>query len=100
MATMLEEYASGQQRSVAPFFLWEKGLNAKIVTNKCVLFTVGYVCRLKRFHIGGKRFAVDEEVETVVQEWLRRQRKYFYAAGFDALVKRWDKRLSVGGGYL
>jgi hypothetical protein len=24
----------------------------------------------------------------------------FYVAGFDALVKRWDKCISVGGGYV
>jgi hypothetical protein len=26
--------------------------------------------------------------------------KYFYAAGFDTLVKRWDKFINVGGGYV
>jgi hypothetical protein len=26
--------------------------------------------------------------------------KDFYAAGFDALVKRWDKYIDVGGGYV
>jgi hypothetical protein len=24
----------------------------------------------------------------------------FYAAGFDTLVKQWDKHISVGGGYV
>jgi hypothetical protein len=24
----------------------------------------------------------------------------FYAAGFDTLVKRWDKCINVGGGYV
>jgi hypothetical protein len=47
--------------------------------------------RLKN-HLGGKSFADDEEVET---EMLRQQPKYFYAARFDALVKRWDKCISV-----
>jgi hypothetical protein len=28
------------------------------------------------------------------------QSKEFYAAGFDTLVKRWDKCISVGGGYV
>jgi hypothetical protein len=28
------------------------------------------------------------------------QSKDFYAAGFDALVKRWDKCIIVGGGYV
>jgi hypothetical protein len=26
--------------------------------------------------------------------------KNFYAAGFDALVKRWEKCINVGGGYV
>jgi hypothetical protein len=66
---------------------------------KCVLFMLGSVCRVKRFHLGGKHFA-DEEVETEVRKWLRQQSKHFCAAGFDALVKRWDKCISVGGGYV
>jgi hypothetical protein len=48
----------------------------------------------------GKRFADDEEVETEVRKRLRQQSKDFYAAGFDALVKRWDKCVRVGGGYV
>jgi hypothetical protein len=35
-----------------------------------------------------------------VQKWRRQQSKYFYAVGFDTLVKRWDKRINVGGGYV
>jgi hypothetical protein len=35
-----------------------------------------------------------------VRKWLRQQSKYFYAAGFDALVKRWDKCINVGGVYV
>jgi hypothetical protein len=26
-------------------------------------------------------------------------KRLFYAAGFDAMVKRWDKCVDVGGGY-
>jgi hypothetical protein len=47
----------------------------------------------------GKIFANDEEFETEVRKWLRQQSKDFYAAGFDALVKRLNKCISVGGGY-
>jgi hypothetical protein len=50
--------------------------------------------------VGGKYFADGEEVETEVQDLLIRQSKEFYAADFDALVKRWDKCISVGGGYV
>jgi chaperonin cofactor prefoldin len=45
----------------------------------------------------GKRFADDEEVEKKVGKWLTQQSKDFYAAGFDALVERWDKCINVGG---
>jgi hypothetical protein len=32
-----------------------------------------------------------------VRKWLRQQSKYFCAAGFDALIKQWDKCINVGG---
>jgi hypothetical protein len=48
-------------------------------------------------YLRGKSFADDEEVEMEVQKWLKQQSKDFYAACFDALVKRWDKCISVGG---
>jgi hypothetical protein len=45
-------------------------------------------------------FVDEEEVKTEVREWLRYQPKIFYAAGFDAPVKRWDKGISVRGVYV
>jgi hypothetical protein len=33
-------------------------------------------------------------------KWLRQQSKDFYAAGFETLVKRRDKCINVGGGYV
>jgi hypothetical protein len=72
----------------------------RMFIKKFYLFTAGSVCRIKRFSLGGKRFADDEEVETEVWKWLRQQSKDFCAAGFDALVKRWDKCINVGGGYI
>jgi hypothetical protein len=47
----------------------------------------------------GKCFTV-EQIETEMRKWLRQQSKDFNAAGFDALVKRWDKCIKVGGGYV
>jgi hypothetical protein len=35
-----------------------------------------------------------------VPKCLRQQSKDFYVAGFDALVKRWDKCINVGRGYV
>jgi hypothetical protein len=75
------------------------GLNATDIHKENFLFTVESVCRVKLFHLGGKLFA-DDEVETEVWKWLRQDLKEFYAAGFDALVKRWDKCVSVGGRYV
>jgi hypothetical protein len=53
-----------------------------------------------KHHLGGKRFADDEEVETEMGKWMRQQSKDFYAAGFDALVKRWGKCINVSEGYV
>jgi hypothetical protein len=48
----------------------------------------------------GKYFADDEEVETEPRKWFRQELRLFFAADFNALVKRWDKCISVGGGYV
>jgi hypothetical protein len=61
---------------------------------------MGSVSSVKWFHLGGKRFADDWEVETEVQMWLRQQSKDFFAVGCNALVKQWDKCINVGGGYV
>jgi hypothetical protein len=49
---------------------------------------------------GGRRFGDDEEVETEVRKWLRQQSKDISAAGFEALLERWDKSIIVDGGYV
>jgi hypothetical protein len=58
----------------------------RIFIKKCFLFTAGSVGS----QLGGKRFVDDEEVETEARKWLRQRPKDFYAAGFDALLKRWE----------
>jgi hypothetical protein len=67
---------------------------------KCFLFRLGSVCRVKRFTAGWQCFADDEEVETEMRKCLRRQSKDFCAAGCDAQLKRWDKFINSGGGYV
>jgi hypothetical protein len=52
---------------------------------------------VEKFSHGPLKGADDE---TEAQKWLRQQSKVFYAKGFDALVKRWDKCINVGGGYV
>jgi hypothetical protein len=54
------------------------------------------VCRIKWFHVGGKRFADDEEVETEVQKWLRQRSK----TSMLRVSTHWDKCINVGGGYV
>jgi hypothetical protein len=97
MATVLEECITEKQHS-ALCFLWAKDSMQRIFIKKCFLFMVESVCCMKWFtsgplknHLGGKRFADDVEVELEVLKWLRRQSKDVYAAGFDELVKRWEK---------
>jgi hypothetical protein len=46
----------------------------------------------------GHSNVTDDEME--VQKYLRQQSEDFYAAGFDAPVKQWDKFIHVGGGYV
>jgi hypothetical protein len=102
MVTVLKEYNTEEQHSVV-LFLWAKGLNAKdihkemfpVYGGKCLSRKALHNCVEKR----DRYFADDEEVETELRKWLRQQSKDFYAAGFDALVKRWDKCINVDGGY-
>ncbi|GBN10375.1 hypothetical protein AVEN_25569-1 [Araneus ventricosus] len=52
-----------------------------------------------KIYLGGKHFADDDDVQHEVILWMRQQPKEFYAAGIGALIKRWDKCISIGGDY-
>jgi hypothetical protein len=75
MATVLEECTTEEQRSVVRF-LWAEGLNEKDIHKEMFPVYSGK-CLSRRFHLGGKRFADDEEDETEVRRWLRQQSKHF-----------------------
>jgi hypothetical protein len=64
----------------------------------CLLWEV--FCGVKRFTTGSRNslrhFRKSQMMPVQVRKWLRQQSKDFYAAGFDALVKRWDKCTNVG----
>jgi hypothetical protein len=64
----------------------------RIFIKKRFLFTVGSVCRVKRF--------TEEEVEAEERKWQRQQSKDFCAVSFDGLVERRDRFINVGGGYV
>jgi hypothetical protein len=75
-----------------------------IFIKKYFLFMVGSVCRVKPFITGSrsslKNIPKLQIMPNQVIKWLRQQSKDFCAVGFDALVKRWDKCVNVGGGYV
>jgi hypothetical protein len=102
MATVCE-YTTEEQRSSVRF-CGQNDSAQRIFINNFFLVYGGKSLSCKAVHRcvkkGGKRFADDEGVETEVRKWLRQHSKEFYAEGFDALIKRWDKCIDVGGGYV
>jgi hypothetical protein len=102
MATVLEDYTTEEQHSVVRF-CGQKGLNAKDIYKEMFPVYSG-VCRIKRFTTGSKNSLKDvrksQMMPDQVRKWLRQQSKDFYAASSDALIKRWDKCIIVGGGYV
>jgi hypothetical protein len=56
MATVLQECTTEEQRSVV-CFCWRKDSMQRIFIKKCFLFTVGSVCRVKRFTAGWQTFS-------------------------------------------
>jgi hypothetical protein len=76
----------------------------RIFIKKYFLFTVGSFCLVKRFTTGSRNILKDVRKSRMmpdqVRKWLRQQSRDFFPAGFDALVKGWDKCISVGGGYV
>jgi hypothetical protein len=76
----------------------------RIFIKKRFLFTVGSVYRVKRFTTRPRNCLNDvrksQMIPYQVPKWLRQQPKDFCAAGYDALVKRWNKCINVGVGYV
>jgi hypothetical protein len=76
----------------------------RIFIKTCFLLKVGSVCHVKRFTCGSRNSLKDvrkyQMIPDQMQKWLRQQSKDLYVAGFDALVKRWDKCMNVAGGYV
>jgi hypothetical protein len=52
-----------------------------------------------KHHPSAEHFPDDEAIEREVTTWFQQQPKEFFAAGFQGLVKRWDKCLNVQGDY-
>jgi hypothetical protein len=92
-----------KSRVLLRVILWVKGLNAKDIHKEMFPVYCGKCLSRKAVHNWvkkrDKRFADEEEVKIEARKWLRQQSKDFCAARFDALVKRWNKCMNVGGGY-
>jgi hypothetical protein len=58
----------------------------RIFTKKCLHFTAGSVCRV--------------ELLTTVEKFARSSKVADDVAGFDTLIKRWNKCINIGGGYV
>jgi hypothetical protein len=91
MATVLEDILPKSSVLLCGFFVDKNNSMQRIFIKKCFLFKAGSVCRVKRFTTESRNVA-NFSLVTEVWKWLRQQSKDFCAAGFDALVKRLDKR--------
>jgi hypothetical protein len=85
-------------------FLWAKGLNAKDSREEIFPVYDGRSLSRKAVHNGVEKFSQGRskvaDDETEMRNWLRQQSNDFYAEGFDTMVKRWDKCINVGEGYV
>jgi hypothetical protein len=73
-ANVLEECTTGEQRSVLRFY-WQNDSMQRIFVNKCLLFAVGSVCRVKPFTTGSRNDLRDVRKSQMkpdsVRKWLR-----------------------------
>jgi hypothetical protein len=103
MATVLEENTTEEQHSLVRF-LWTKVISEKDIHK--VMFPVygGKFLSRKAVHKLVEKFSrgrpnVEDDARPGA-EVAETTLKNFYAGGYDALVKRWDKCINVGGGYV
>jgi hypothetical protein len=80
MATVLEGVLP-KSSNLLCVFCGHKNSMQRTCIKKCFLFTVGSVCHVKWFSLGGECFAHEDEAEMKVQKQLRQQSKDFNAAG-------------------
>jgi hypothetical protein len=82
-------------------FLWAKGLSVKDIHKEMFHVYDGKCFSRKTWWRNSlKDVRKSQAMPDQVRKWLGQQSERFYAAGFDALVKRWDNCIDVGGGYV
>jgi transposase len=106
MATVLEECTAEEQRCVV-CFLWAKGLNAKDIRKEMFLVYGGKGLSHKavhnwveKFSQGHSKVSDDARPGRHVAQVAETTIKRLLCWRFDALVKRWDKCIEVGGGHV
>jgi hypothetical protein len=98
MATVLEEFTTEEQRSVVRL-VWAKGLNGKDIHKDMFPVYGGKCLTRKAVHIGVEKFSQGRS-KVADDAGPGAEVADFHAAGFDTLVKRWDKCINIAGGYI
>jgi hypothetical protein len=100
LSTVLEDCTTEAQFCCV-CFLWAKGLNEKDIHKEMFPVHGGKCLSRKVVHNLSRSSLKDvrksQMVRDQVRKWLRQQSKDFYAVGFEAHAKRWDKCIDVGG---
>ncbi|GBN16950.1 hypothetical protein AVEN_185101-1, partial [Araneus ventricosus] len=88
---------------ICSVFLQDVVLVDRIDENRLWLSLVGqYTASTSQPRLRSKRFSSDDDDDDVQHKallWMRQQHKEFYAAGIEALIKRWGKCINIGGDY-
>jgi hypothetical protein len=103
MATVLQKCITDISVLLCVFFLSEKELNTNYI-HKEIFPVYGNKCLYRKTvhnrveKCSQRRSTIAQMMHDLVRQWLSQQSKDFYAAGFVALVNRWDKCMNVAGG--
>jgi len=84
-------------------FCGQKVWQQRISTKKCCPCTVNIACHVKqssKTSFGGTLSWRWRGGMSSVRAWFRQQPQEFYTAGFQGLVKRWDKCLNLFENYV
>ena len=103
MAAPLNMCTTIEQRGVVRF-LWAKDMAVKDIHKELQPMNGGLCLSLQAVHNWVQKFSEGrrsiEDEHRVGRKTYRQQQQEFYAAGFQGLVKRWDKCLHLYGDYV
>ena len=88
-----------QPKRCRPSTTWVGYCSLIPLTAQTLPFQLSPVWSLKEI-TGGTKFEREDEVKSVVSDWLRHQSKDFYAGEVRKLVHKWKKCLKLMGDYV